>query len=211
VKRVEGKAMGEQHEKEKDAQAQAVKGKAGNLISSFKKLDTKKKIQYVAILLLVVIILTIYFSSFKGNATKDTPAEPTKETMQAEDLESKLEGILSSIEGAGRVVVCITYESTPEIVPAISENKQISSTTNAGEDGTSTINTESTQSDVVTLNGNSGGSALVLRENSPKVMGVIVVAEGADDIGVRLNLLEAVETVLNVSPDRVDVYKMNNE
>jgi stage III sporulation protein AG len=40
---------------------------------------------------------------------------------------------------------------------------------------------------------------------------VIVVAEGADDIGVKLNLLRAVETVLNVSPDRVDVYKMNNE
>jgi stage III sporulation protein AG len=51
----------------------------------------------------------------------------------------------------------------------------------------------------------------VLREDSPKVLGVIVVAEGADDIGVKLNLLEAVQTVLNVSPDRVDVYKMNNE
>ncbi len=202
--------MGEQQEKSKETKAD-ITGKAGKLISSFKKLDTKKKIQYVAILLLVVIILTIYFSSFNSGKVKETPAQPVKEAVQGEDLEAKLEDILSSIEGAGRVDVFITYESTPEIVPAISENKQTSSTTNAGESGTSTVNTENTQSNVVTISGSGGTSALVLRENSPKVMGVIVVAEGADDIGVKLNLLRAVETVLNVSPDRVDVYKMNNE
>ncbi|HEX3074880.1 MAG TPA: hypothetical protein VHP30_14800 [Ignavibacteriales bacterium] len=203
--------MGEQAGKEKDAPVKGAVSKAGSLISSFKKLDTKKKIQYVAVLLIVVIILTIYFSSFKSSPSKENTAQPTQEALQSEDLEAKLEQILSSIEGAGRVDVCITYESSPEIVPAISENKQISSTTDAGENGTSMINTENTQSNVVTINGSSGTSALVLREDSPKVMGVIVVAEGADDIGVRLNLLEAVQTVLNVSPDRVDVYKMNNE
>lgn len=203
--------MGEQREEGRGAQAKDIKGKAGKLISSFKKLDTKKKIQYVAILLLVVIILTIYFSSFSSGKVNETPAQPVKEALETESLEAKLEDILSSIEGAGRVDVCITYESTPEIVPAISENKQSSSTTNAGESGTSTVNTENTQNNIVTISGSGGTSALVLRENSPKVMGVIVVAEGADDIGVRLNLLKAVETVLNVNPDRVDVYKMNNE
>lgn len=203
--------MGEQRENNRDAPAKDIKGKAGNLISSFKKLDTKKKIQYVAILLLIVIILTIYFSSFQGGSGSEAPAQPTKEAMQVNDLEARLEQILSSIEGAGKVDVCITYESSPEIVPAISENKQSSSTVDTGENGTSTINTENTQSNVVTINGGSGTSALVLRENSPEVKGVIVVAQGADDIGVKLNLLQAVETVLNVSPDRVDVYKMNNE
>jgi stage III sporulation protein AG len=203
--------MGEQQGKDKDAPVKGAVSKAGNLISSFKKLDTKKKIQYVAVLLIVVIILTIYFSSFQSSPAKENTAQPTKEALQSEDLEAKLERILSSIEGAGKVDVCITYESSPEIVPAISENKQSSSTTDAGENGTSTVNTENTQTNVVTVNGSGGASALVIRENSPKVMGVIVVAEGADNIGVKLNLLEAVQTVLNVSPDRVDVYKMNNE
>lgn len=201
--------MGEQREKE--SEASKVKGKASNLISSFKKLDTKKKIQYVAILLVIIIILTIYFSSFQGGAAKDNTPQPTKGALQTSDLETRLEQILSSIEGAGKVDVCITYASSPEIVPAISENKQSSSTTDTSENGMSTINTENTQSNIVTINGGDGTSALVLRENSPEVMGVIVVAQGADDIGVKLDLLRAVETVLNVSPDRVDVYKMNNE
>jgi stage III sporulation protein AG len=49
----------------------------------------------------------------------------------------------------------------------------------------------------------------VLKENNPEIKGVIVVAEGADDIEVRLNLLSAVQTILDVSPDKVNVYKMN--
>lgn len=191
--------------------APKLKEKAGSLIASFKKLDTKKKIQYVAILLLAIIILTIYFSSFKSSAGSTPSPEASKAALGYDDIESRLENILSKIEGAGRVDVMITYESTPEKVPALSVDKQMSSTTDIGENGTSTINNENTQSDVVTINGSNGNDAFVLRENTPKIMGVIVIAEGADNITVKLDLLEAVQTVLNVSPDRVDVYKMNNE
>ncbi len=188
-----------------------VKGRAGSLISSFKKLDTKKKIQYAAILLIAIIILTIYFSSFKSAAdVKDTP-EATPMSLTSDSIEKRLEETLSNIEGAGRVRVMITYESSAEIVPAISVDKHSSSTTDVGQNGTSTINTENTKSSIVTIDSSNGSSALVLREISPKILGVLVIAEGADDIGVRLSLQKAVQTVLNVSPDRVDVYKMNNE
>jgi len=191
--------------------APKLKDKAGSLIASFKKLDTKKKIQYVAVLLLAIIILTIYFSSFKSGGGGTVPPEASKAVSEFDDLESRLEEILSKIDGAGKVDVMITYESTPEKVPALSVDKQISSTTDIGENGNSTTNIENTQSNVVTVNGGSGSDALVLKENTPKILGVIVIAEGADNITVKLDLLNAVETVLNVSPDRVDVYKMNNE
>ncbi len=191
--------------------APKLKDKAGSLLASFRKLDTKKKIQYVAVLLLAIIILTIYFSSFKSGGGGNAAPETSKAASAAIDLESRLEGILSRIEGAGKVDVMITYESTPEKVPALSVDKQISSTTDIGENGNSTTNIENTQSNVVTINGGSGSDALVLKENTPVIMGVIVIAQGADNIAVKLDLLNAVETVLNVSPDRVDVYKMNNE
>jgi stage III sporulation protein AG len=191
--------------------APTVKEKAGSLIASFKKLDTKKKIQYVAVLLLAIIILTIYFSSFKSSAPDTAAPETSKAAVGYDDLEERLEKILSKIEGAGKVDVMITYESTPEKVPALSVDKQTSTSTDIGENGTNTTNIENTQSDVVTVNGGNGNDAFILRENTPKIMGVIVIAEGADNITVKLDLLRAVETVLNVSPDRVDVYKMNNE
>ncbi len=191
--------------------APTIKEKAGSLIASFKKLDTKKKIQYVAVLLLAIIILTIYFSSFKSGAQNTPAPETSKAAVGYDDLEERLEKILSKIDGAGKVDVMITYESTPEKVPALSVDKQISTSTDIGQNGTNTTNIENTQSDVVTVNGGNGNDAFILRENTPKIMGVIVIAEGADSITVKLDLLRAVETVLNVSPDRVDVYKMNNE
>ncbi|HKL94220.1 MAG TPA: hypothetical protein VJZ69_02945 [Clostridia bacterium] len=42
--------------------------------------------------------------------------------------------------------------------------------------------------------------------NEGEISGVVVVASGADDIGVRLDLLQAVETALNVDVKFVNVF-----
>ncbi len=183
--------------------------KKQGLITRFAKLDFKKKLQYLAILLVVIVILAIYFTS-AGSPVSQEPvsqAATVSETVPS-SVEEKLQETLSKIEGAGLVQVMITYESSAEIVPAISVDTQISTTTDEREGGSSTTKSENSQSEVVTVNGSSGNNALVLKENSPPVKGVIVVAEGADDIGVKLSLLSAVKTILNISPDQVDVYKM---
>ena len=178
----------------------------------FAKLDIKKKIQYTAILLVVIVILAIYFASF---GSSDTPQESQgqAETTSSDvsDVEERLMDTLSHIEGAGRVSVMITYESSAEIVPAVAVDTQISTTTDESENGSSTTTSENTQREIVTVGGSSGNSALVLREESPEIKGVLVIAEGADDIRVKLDLLGAVQTILNISSDKVDVYKMNNE
>lgn len=183
--------------------------KKQGLITRFAKLDFKKKLQYLAILLVVIVILAIYFTS-AGSPVSQEPvsqAATVSETVPS-SVEEKLQETLSKIEGAGLVQVMITYESSAEIVPAISVDTQTSTTTDEREGGSSTTKSENSQSEVVTVNGSSGNNALVLKENSPPVKGVIVVAEGADDIGVKLSLLSAVKTILNISPDQVDVYKM---
>ncbi|MDD4839806.1 MAG: hypothetical protein PHE93_03950 [Clostridia bacterium] len=46
----------------------------------------------------------------------------------------------------------------------------------------------------------------VLGGDSKKISGVIVVASGADDIGVRLELMQAVETALSIDAKLVDVF-----
>ncbi len=187
--------------------------KKQSIIVKFMKLDFKKKLQYLAVLLIVIVILAIYFASAGSPVKQQTPGENTAPVSEAgsSSIEEKLQETLSKIEGAGKVQVMITYDSSAEIVPAISVDTQVSTTTDESEDGTSKTNTENTQSEVVTVNGTEGGSALVLKEKSPPVKGVIVVAQGADDIRVKLSLLSAVETILNISPDQVDVYKMENE
>lgn len=42
-------------------------------------------------------------------------------------------------------------------------------------------------------------------------VGAVVIAEGADNIMVRLNLSRAVQTLLQLAPDAVEIFKMGNE
>ncbi len=48
----------------------------------------------------------------------------------------------------------------------------------------------------------------MLREDQPKVRGVVVIAKGAGDISVRMQLAQAVCTVLDVDPSQVEVFVM---
>ena len=58
--------------------------------------------------------------------------------------------------------------------------------------------TTSEKSDIATVQEMEPARALIVKENQPEVRGVIVVAQGAEDISVRTNLLNAVSTLLNV-------------
>ena len=48
----------------------------------------------------------------------------------------------------------------------------------------------------------------IVREDLPQVRGVVVVAKGAGNIGVRQKLLSAACTLLGVSQDKVEVLSM---
>jgi len=162
------------------------------LFAKLKALSPKKKTQYLAVVIIIAVILAIYFSTL-------TPAEKA-EPNEADDTEARLEEVLSGVEGAGKVSVMISYSSSAEKVPARSTDTQV--TDNAGAD-----RTESTMSERSDIAVSAGGETVILKEMSPEVCGVIVVAEGADDIGVRLSLVRAVTTLLDIDANKVEVLK----
>ena len=49
---------------------------------------------------------------------------------------------------------------------------------------------------------------MITRGEDDEIVGVIVIAEGAEDIGVRLRLLSAVTTAMGVDKQIVNVYTM---
>ena len=179
--------------------------KVTELLGRFKGASSKKKMQYLAIIIITAVILLIYFSTLSAPDSKASSVKTTEEVASTEeDIEERLNEILSMVEGAGKVEVVIYYESTSELVPAFSED----TSTAASSNGDSSSNTTSQQSDVATVKSGSDTEALIIKEIVPGVKGVIVVAEGAGDIGVRLDLLSAVTTLLDVSADKVEVLKM---
>ena len=52
-----------------------------------------------------------------------------------------------------------------------------------------------------------GGEPMVINQSNPTVKGVIVTADGADDIKIKRQLTEAVSAVLKVEPHKICIYK----
>ncbi len=180
----------------------------------FTKIPRNKRTQYLVVIAMIAVILAIYFSTFapedgaQPEATVSQAIEEYDETVAS--LDRRMESILSDIEGAGVVRVMITYESGTEIVPATSENTETTTTSGETDGNSSSSETVHKQTDVVTVQDQSQSSALILKEKMPEVKGVLVIAEGAGDIGVKLNLMKAVQTLLNISADKVDVFEMQS-
>ena len=79
--------------------------------------------------------------------------------------------------------------------------QQANTTTNAS--GTTTSITVVEEPIIITQNGEE--TPLVLMEILPVVKGVVVVAEGAKDVGVKLQLLEAVQALLSLSSGNIQI------
>lgn len=178
--------------------------KASEVFKKLREMSAKKKTQYIVVFIIIAIILAIYFSSLSAPETEGSGATPRQEQAAPEEnLETRLSAALSRVDGAGNVEVVINYESTAELVPAISADTEESTTSDEGK----SAQVRSERTSIATIKGND--EALIVKEKQPEVRGVIVVAEGAGDIAVRLALQEAVTTLLDISADQVRVLKMH--
>lgn len=169
-----------------------------------KKFSNIKGIKIVVPLILLVLVLTIYYSFFNDSSKKTSSFSSISYTSSLEYsqlLEDKLKSVLSNIKGAGNVNVMITLESGPELKIATQTDERTNTTTNAS--GTTTSITVVEEPIIITQNGEE--TPLVLMEILPVVKGVVVVAEGAKDVGVKLQLLEAVQALLSLSSGNIQI------
>lgn len=135
---------------------------------------------------------------------------PTKAAMpSADSLEQRLEAILGRIRGAGQVRVLITYDTAGERIAATVStlDESLSESTGSTAATKSKQTREMVQPATVTTQG--GQTPIILVEKEPSIRGVIVVAEGAADPTVRLNLQRAVQAVTGVSISAIEVFEMD--
>lgn len=154
---------------------------------TFRKLIKNKNNQ----ILFIIIIIGVVFMLISGG---DGKKEKIKETV-APDEETRLEEILSDIEGAGKVSVMITYYSTNEKDIAYETKTNTASREEQAE--------ESEDKKAVMT----GSEPMVVREIYPRAKGVIVTADGGGDAAVRQAISEAVTAVTEVPAHRIRIYK----
>lgn len=151
-------------------------------------------------------ILIYAATTVPKSKTENTGAAETQSIVcsSERETEERLKSVLSCIRGAGKVEVMITYDTGAQIVPAMSTDTQTGITQSA--ESVTENRTESSRP--VTVSQGGGNEALVLTEKQPIVRGVIVIAEGAADIAVRINLQNAVRTVLGIELSCIEVFEM---
>ena len=175
------------------------KKKTNNFL--FAKIKNIKHFEVIIAVLFCAILLLIYISSLGT----DTKAQANITSLTTEEyatfLENKLSTVLSNVQGAGKVSVMVTLECGIEYVYA-TENEEVTNTTTSGNSTT----TKTTATEYIVLVNTSGkASPVVLKENLPKVSGVIVVAHGASNISVRVELMNAVTSLLKILPENVQI------
>jgi len=186
-----------------------------------KELVSKKHVANIIVVMAVLVIALIAYSDFfiKSSTNNNSPGiiqddvfvQTTDRDMTEEEvLEGKLKSILESMQGVGQAEVMITLEMGSEIIPASNTVQSYDTTEEKDSNGgVRQMTSQSSTENIVTSNNGNSQKPLVLKEIKPLINGVIVVAEGAENIEVKAKLYDAVKTVLQVPGHKVQIYSKN--
>lgn len=171
-----------------------------------------KKDKWLIILLvgLLLVVIAMPVSDIKSDQTQDEQqmqkAENASEDTYADALETRLENALAKVEGVGnvKVKVMITLASSSEKV--VEKDQEMTSEVQEGESGGK--NTSSSET-AVYANGNGEETPYVKQELSPRIEGVLVIADGGDNAIVIENITEAVQALFGVDTHKIKVMKHN--
>lgn len=148
----------------------------------------KLKTEYILIIALIAAIVLAAMFAFSKTSGKNTATGGETERYVS-SLENKLQSVISGIKGAGKSSVVITVDGAISSIVAVDEKT-------VEENGRKTTTVSTVMS---------GGKPVILGEKYPEITGVLVVAKGADDITVKMAILNAVTVALGVNCNKVQI------
>lgn len=191
--------------------------------------NNKKKIEnlvfFVIILIITIVIInyiwngnkssnkTITNSAGKQLATTQSSQnqkQTQNESSNKEDLEERLEMILSNIKGVGDVKVFINYSESSESVAMYNENSKTSVTEETDTSGgIRKVEETDSQKEMVYQEENGTKTPIVQKTIEPKIEGAIITAKGASDINIKTSIIQAVEAATGLATHKVQVFEMS--
>lgn len=164
----------------------------------------------VVIAAVVVVLLTGNWSGL-GTVSKQEPVQQTAE-RELEKLESSLEnkiaGVISEMDGVGRVSVAVTLSAGPRSEYGTNRTQAKTSQEENPKEGGKRTQTQTNDNETMVLAGaQSGGGSQPVRivELSPQISGVLVVAEGAKNPYVLERIQKSVQTLLGIPVGKIRV------
>ncbi len=151
-----------------------------------------RKLHYFLIFITICFIAVFFvFSLDKTESLNQTNNTVIGEYVSS--LEKRLSSSLSKVKGAGKIEVVITVESGMETVLAMK------TTTTVNENGKK----ETVETPILV-----NGKTVTLKENYPRITGVLIVAEGADNIMVLSKIQQATVSLLDINLNQIEILTM---
>lgn len=155
--------------------------------------DWLKKYRYPILILMIGLLLMLWPGKKEVSQQKETAAVKT----QTPSLSQQLAGVLSRMQGVGKVEVLLTV--------------RVGETTlyQTDEDITHTENGSTIRKETVIVTGSDRSQQpLIMQILSPEYLGAVIVCQGADSVQVRQAVVEAVSKATGLGADKITVVKM---
>lgn len=189
--------------------------------------NNKKKIEnlvFFVIILIITIVIINYIWNGKKNSNKTVTNSAGTQLAKSQnsqsynkdennvsnnELEKKLETILSNINGVGDVKVFISYLESNESVAMYNENSKISTTEETDKSGgTRKVEQTDSQKEIVYQEENGNKTPIIQKTIEPKIEGAIITAKGASNINIKTNIIQAIEAATGLSTHKIQVFEM---
>lgn len=178
------------------------------------KISTEQRKYISSLVLMMLVGVAFIFIGNQDETMQKNAAVSEKEAVSADvnsfvgekSLEEKLADILAEIDGVGQVWVEITWDSSETTEYAYDEQqieKESYSEQEIPGEQPSNHEIQHNRSLAMVSKGQGNTEPVIVRKVAPEAVGVLVVAQGADNPRVEENLLQAVETLLGIARHKV--------
>ncbi|MEH6891343.1 stage III sporulation protein AG [Bacillus sp. JJ864] len=203
-----------------------------NLFKGNEKDEKEKKISAKFLIILLILGIILMFSSnlfqtknpevpvlkSQTEQVKDVPTFGQKNSdnksiidKYEKEYEQQLKEALESVIGVKDVTIEVNLDSSEEKILDKNSVKRSQTTDETDkEGGKRKVEDESMDKKTVIVRQGDKETPIVLREDKPKVRGVLVVAKGVDNLQVKQMVIEAVTRMLEVPSHRVSVLPKKN-
>ena len=184
-----------------------------------KKKQMENIIIFIIILILTVLIINTVWSSDNKRSKEQTQdnskilAQTTStNTNEQDNLENKLEEILGSIDGVGKVKVLIKYSESSSVVAMYNETTSESTTKENDKDGSSKdVKEKESKKEIVCSDENGENKPITEKVVMPVIEGAIITAQGAKDATIKSSIVSAVEAITGLAVHKIQVFEMGGK
>ena len=181
--------------------------------------DKKKQIENIVVFIIILIVTVLIINNMwlsdnkkSEKNTQDTSkvlAQASTTNIEQYNLEQKLENILESINGVGKVKVLIKYSETSSVVAMYNETISESITKESdGDGGNKDVKETENKKEIVYTDENGENKPITEKVVMPVIEGAVVTAQGAGNTNVKASIVSAMEAVTGLAVHKIQVFEM---